>query len=112
MASARSWKTGSAFKAKSLVSTIPKQVEKTIAGTLPTLFDCPTYPTFATLPVAVAPQNAQARPRVRSENGLSLPAAESPGPFPPPAFQPRLLLPARPPALIALPDSFLPGQAS
>src|SRR6266480_6440473 len=38
MASARSWKTGSAFMVRSLVSTIPKQVEKVIAGTLPTLF--------------------------------------------------------------------------
>src|SRR5205823_5610289 len=59
-------------------------------------FDCPTYPTFAILPVAVAPQNAPARPRVPSENGPSLPPAESLGPFPPPAFQPRLLLLAKP----------------
>src|ERR1700731_229435 len=37
IASARSWKTRSAFMVRSLVSTIAKQVEKLIAGTLPTL---------------------------------------------------------------------------
>src|SRR5205085_8584271 len=42
IASARSWKTGSAFMVRSLVSTIPKQVEKAIAGTLPTYPVLPT----------------------------------------------------------------------